>query len=69
MGVLLENLHIIRFFPIRACEQDVINTSSRIMDPMDFAEATRAKAVMTFHLHDLCDSWHISKDEDEKGLE
>ena len=39
------------------------------MNPTDLTEATGAESVMVFHLHDLCDSWHVSEDEDEEGAE
>ena len=38
-------------------------------NPTDFAEATGAESIMAFYSHDLCDSWHVSEDEDEEDVE
>ena len=36
---------------------------------MDFAEMIGPEAIMTFHLHGLCNCWHVSANEDEEGME
>jgi len=69
MGVLLKACCSIGCIPIDPCKWDVVNTPCRVTDSMDFAETARAEAIVTLHPHNLCDSWHISKDEDEEGTE
>ena len=67
MGAHFESPGIVRCFSVEPCEWDIVDGPCGVTDPMDFAEAAGAKAVVSFHSHDFCNGWHVSKDEDDEG--
>jgi len=69
VGALLKGYCVIRCIPINPCKWDVVDTSYWVTDSVDFTETAGTEAVVAFHSHDLCDSWHISKDEEKEGME
>ena len=69
VGAFFKSHNIVRLFSVKAGEWDIVDGSRGVTYTVNFTAATGAEAVMAFDSHDLCDGWHVSKNEEEEGTE